>query len=312
MTVEFATLTSWDGRDRWDWNALKVFLAVVADGTLAGAAEDLGVSHSTVFRRLNALEADLGGRLFDRAHGSYTPTEMGEEMLDHARRIADSFDELERRVMGRDISPRGTVVLTAPSSFAYFHLPAYLARFRTSFPDIEVELLVSNGVVNLSGRQADIAIRVASSPADHLVGRQVASVGWGLYASRSYVDEHGAPRSVQELSGHRLIGAASRLRAFRVFEWLEREHGRAIGIKTDDWVAMVALARGGHGIAVLPDDLGQPGVQRIADFEPGGVNRVWIVTHPDLRKIERVRLTMKFLAEAFLDDAAFGEPRRSG
>lgn len=305
MAEGFADLTS---TERWDWNALKVFLAVQVDGTLAGAARELGVSHSTVFRRLNALEAELGGRLFDRAAGNYTLTEVGEEMLVHARGIAESFDELERRIVGRDVKPHGTVVLTAPSSFAYTHLPAYLARFATQCPEIDVELLVSNSVVNLSARQADVAIRVASSPADHLVGRQVAAVRWGLYTSRDYVERHGSPASQDDLGGHRLIGAAGRLRDSPVFAWLERTHPRDIVVRTDDLVAMSHLAGAGHGIAPLPDDLALQGLERVCALHRAGTNRVWVLTHPDLRKVERVRLTMRFLSEAFSSDASFAAP----
>ncbi|MFK5984005.1 MAG: LysR family transcriptional regulator, partial [Pseudomonadota bacterium] len=105
-----------------DWNALKLFLAIAENGTLTGAANALEVNHSTIFRRLNAFEDEIGGRLFERLNHGYELTTMGEELLIKANKIAISFENLERHIVGKDIQPKGTVKITAPNNIVYRYL----------------------------------------------------------------------------------------------------------------------------------------------------------------------------------------------
>ena len=142
-----------------DWNALKMFLAIADSGTLSGAAKTLEVNHSTVFRQLNTFEDDIGGRLFERLNHGYELTPMGEELLIEAKKIALSFDDMERHIVGKDIQPKGTVKITAPNNIAYRYLPRYLTAFNKTYPDIHIELLISNLEFNMTNRQADIAVR---------------------------------------------------------------------------------------------------------------------------------------------------------
>ena len=118
-----------------DWNALKMFLAIAENGTLTGAAKVLEVNHSTVFRRLNTFEDEIGGRLFERLNHGYELTAMGEELLLKAKKIAASFDDMERHIIGKDIQPKGTVKITAPNNIAYRYLSRY-PPISTSFIQI--------------------------------------------------------------------------------------------------------------------------------------------------------------------------------
>lgn len=282
-----------------DWNALKIFLAIAESGTLAGAAKSLQVNHSTVFRRLNTFEDEIGGRLFERLSHGYELTQMGEELLIEAKKIAASFDDMERHIIGKDIQPKGVVKITAPNNIAYRYLPRYLTEFNQSYPDIKIELLVSNLEINMSNRQADIAVRATPAPPEHLLGRRVRSITWGVYASKNYKEKFGLPENMAQLADHVLIGATGSMRSLAAYIWLDKNLPKQIKTRCDELIAMAAFTEAGQGLAVLPDDQRRPGIVKLFDF-PGAENSdLWLLTHPDLRHVERIKLVMQHLAEAF-------------
>lgn len=155
--------------DVLNWNALKLFLAIAQSRTLTGASITLGLSHSTVYLRLNEFEEEIG-RLFEQVSGTYELTELGEEILVHALHVSNSFNDIERHIAGKDTQPQGVVRITAPSSFSYNILPRHIADFNVCYPEIQIELLVTNLELNITNRHADIAIRVTPTPPEHLVG----------------------------------------------------------------------------------------------------------------------------------------------
>ena len=280
-----------------NWNNLKLFLAIAQSGSLTSAAVVLGMNHSTVYRRLNEFEEDVG-RLFERINGNYELTELGEEIRVHAQRVADSCDDIERHIAGKDIQPNGVVRITAPSSFSYNVLPYHIAELNKLYPEIQIELLVTNLELNMTNRHADIALRVTSTPPDHLVGREISRIKWGVYASDAYISKLGRADNVNDLEHHRLIGAAGSLRSHPAFSWLDNNYPLNIGQRTDDFVAMACLAGAGVGLALLPDDLAKQGLIHLFTFKPQGENQLWVLTHPDLRNVERIKIVMKYLATA--------------
>lgn len=295
-----------------DWNAIKVVLAIADTGSLSGAAKVLGVNHSTVFRRLNAFESEVGGRLFERQVQGYALTAMGEELLVSARNIADEFDLMARQIVGKDIQPKGRVKITAPNNIAYRYLPEVIAQFKRLYPDIQIELLVSNLEFNMNSRQADIAIRATRTPPEHLVGRQLSAIKWGVYVGDSYQseafqDETGLPKNLDELTGHCLIGASGGMASLPGFIWLQKHYAQQIDCRCDDLVAMSYMAESGQGLAFLPDDQQRPGLQRLFTFEPGETSNLWLLTHPDLRHVERIKLVMQHLTQAFSEQALFSQ-----
>jgi len=285
-----------------DWNALKIFLAIAESGTLAGAAKSLQVNHSTVFRRLNTFEDEIGGRLFERLSHGYELTQMGEELLIEAKKIAASFDDMERHIVGKDIQPKGTVKITAPNNIAYRYLPRYLTEFNQSYPDIKIELLVSNLEFNMNNRQADIAVRATPAPPEHLVGRRVRSITWGVYASKIYKAKSGYPKNMKHLTEHTLIGATGSMRSLPAYIWLDKNLPQQIKTRCDELIAMAAFVEAGQGLAVLPDDQQRPGIEKLFDFTAGEDSDLWLLTHPDLRHVERIKLVMQHLAKAFLEE----------
>ena len=285
-----------------DWNSLKIFLAIANTGSLSGAAGKLGVNHSTVFRRLNAFEEDIGGRVFERLNNRYELTALGQEVLALAHTIEESFDALDRHLVGKDIQPRGTVKITAPNSIAYHFLPRYITDFNRLFPDIYIQLLVSNQEFNMNNRQADIAVRATPEPPGHLVGRQVANIGWSVYGGKHYQQQTGFPASVDELATHNLIGATGSLMPLSAFIWMEKHFAEQISTRSDDLTAMSYLVEAGRGLACLPDDQVRPELIRLFPLQKNIVSKLWLLTHPDLRNVERIRLVMQHLTQAFAEE----------
>lgn len=285
--------------DCMNWNLLKVFLAIARRGSLSGAANDLAVNHSTIFRRLNAFEDNIGGKLFERINNSYELTVLGHEMLELAEQIENSFDGIERHIVGKDFQPKGIVKITAPSNIAYRYLPRYISDFNLKYPEIRIELLVSNQEVNMSNRQADIAVRATSSPPEHLVGRQVATLDWSVFASKKHEDKFGLPSDIEGLINHSLIGAAGALSRLPVFIWLNKHFASQVITRCDDLTAMSYFVESGQGLAFLPDDQFRPELIRLFGVQESKPSNLWLLTHPDLRNVQRVKLVMQHLTEAF-------------
>jgi len=287
-----------------DWNSLKVFLAIVRRGSLSGAANDLVVNHSTIFRRLNAFEEKIGGKLFERINNSYELTALGHELLGLAQNIENSFDGIERHIVGKDFQPKGVVKITAPNNIAYRYLPRYISDFNVKYPEIRVELLVSNHEFNMSNRQADIAVRATSLPPENLIGRQVSTLNWSVFASKKYKDKFGLPNDMEELISHSLIGATGALCRLSAFIWLDKHFANQVITRCDDLTAMSYFVESGQGLAFLPEDQCRPELIRLFAVQESKPSNLWLLTHPDLRNVERIKLVMKYLTEAFSNEWA--------
>ncbi len=285
-----------------DWNAIKVFLAICETGSLVRAAKHVGLSHPTVFRHMSSLEDQIGTRLFDRIKGRYVLTEAGADMREIARNIVQSFEEIDRRIAGRDENVKGTVRLTAPRSFSDTVLPRYLADFSEAHPDITVELLVSNQELNMSDRSADLALRVAHNPPDHLWGRRILTINWAIYASPAYLKEGLPLAGINDLSQHHVVAPAGRLLQHPAFKTILTENQPLTSVRCDDLTTLASLAADGHGVALLPDDLQRPDLTRCFTYLAAAPNSLWLLAHPDLRSIQRISLMMGFLANAFGHD----------
>ncbi len=270
-----------------NWNDLRTFLAIADQGSLAGAARQLRQNHSTVFRRLNALEADLEARLFERLPEGYVPTSSGERLAILARRADDAVHQIERELKGRDLEPTGTVRVTAAPNIARTLVADAIAGLRREHPGILVEVLSGDADYDLNRREADIALRATTAPPPHLVGRKVMDLHWSL--CRQAGDRSRRPRTVEALSGLPVIGADRALMRLRIFQWLEHEHGDAIVARANDLSTMAAMARAGVGYALLPSDQPESGLSRVLTI-PGHPGELWLLTHPDLRHITRNRV----------------------
>ncbi len=167
-----------------NWDEFRLVKAIADTRSLAGAGALLGLNHSTVFRRLAALETAVGARLFERSRAGYAPTVEGEEMIALANQMAELVADFERRVAGRDPKPTGPLRVTTVEAIGQRFLPAILTRFQAQNPGVVIDLLLSERTLNLSRRDADVAIRITNDPPETLVGRRICTVRWAVYGRR--------------------------------------------------------------------------------------------------------------------------------
>ena len=163
-----------------DWSDLRFFLAVAEQGSLGGAARALGVNHTTVLRRISAIEQRLGLRLFDLLPSGYAMTAGGEILLSAAKQVEDTISSLERALAGQDLRLVGSLRVTTTDTLAASLMMPIISAFRTAHPGIDLELAISNAMFSLSKRDADVAVRPATHPPENLVGRRIGAVAWAV------------------------------------------------------------------------------------------------------------------------------------
>jgi DNA-binding transcriptional LysR family regulator len=168
------------------WDEFRLVKAIADSRSLAGAAEKLTLNHSTVFRRLGALEEAMGVRLFERARAGYAPTPAGEEMIALASKMEQEIVDFERVVVGRSAKPAGELRLTTNDAFLNWLIAPMLASFRKAYPDIRLDVVVGHEHLNLSRRDADVALRATQDPPETLVGRKIARIGWAAYGPANW------------------------------------------------------------------------------------------------------------------------------
>jgi len=272
---------------------LRTLLAIAREGSLAGAARRLRVNHSTVFRRLNTIEARLGTRLFERQGGSYATTAAGEDLLRTAERVEAEVEALERRLSGQDLRLTGSLRLTAPDDIAELLVMPLLVAFHARYPEITVELVVDNRMLNLTRREADVALRPTRQPPETLAGRRIAGLASAVYGPAGADGGNTSDRrwvAWEEGGGPPLVA-----------RWLAEHVDRhAIAYRSNSMLNQASAARAGLGLAVLPCFLadGDPQLQRVAEPQSELETELWLLTHPDLQRTARIRALLDLLYEA--------------
>ena len=282
------------------WDDLTILLAIGRAGTLSGAAQALKLNHSTVFRRLNRIEEDMGVRFFERLPHGYAMTEAGEAATRAAERIDNEVHGLTRELLGRDLRLQGTIRVTAPEGISLYLLSPLLNRFCARHPEIRIDLAITSSHLELARREADLAVRVTEAPPDASLGRRLCRFAVGFYASREYLDNnpHGNFNDYDWLITQ---GSIERLPP-TVWNRGTSQQAR-VGMTSDNSRLLVQAAEAGLGVIPLPCFWGdgQTELVRVVD-EPDEMRwDLWILTHPDLRKTARVRALMTFLYEGLQD-----------
>jgi DNA-binding transcriptional LysR family regulator len=268
------------------WDDLRIVLAIAEYGTLSAAAGPLNVSHPTLSRRLQRIERRLGTRLFDRLPTALRATAAGEEVVTLALRLRDDVAALERRIGGLDIGADGPVRLTAPDAVAEYLLPGLLASLCQEHTGLQIDLLVSNEVLSLAQRKADIALRITARPDESLSGRQVGAVAMAVYAARALAADnpHGA--------GMPWVGFDAGLACSRPGAWVARHVAPAdIRLRANTLLGAAQAVRAGLGCGLLPCFVGAalPGVVRLGAPLPDLAQPLWMLMHPDVARLPRVR-----------------------
>ncbi len=281
-----------------EWNDLRLVLAISDAGTLSGAGRMMGQSHATVFRRLNNIENKLGVSLFHRARTGYEPTLAGEQIATSARNIEAQVNQVERSIIGQDLKPRGTVRLTTLDSLLFGLLTPLLASLQNKYPEISLEVSVSNQLFDLSKREADIAIRTTSKPSNGLFGRKVATIIFAVYGAKQILPEIHDQVSFKDW---KWIGADEAMIYPELTNWMSKQGlDTCCTYKVDSVLGMYAATCAGLGLSVLPRYIGdmEPNLIRLSKDIPEIEMDLWMVTHNDLKKTARVRAVMESLGDS--------------
>lgn len=285
----------------FEWSDLRYFLAVARDGSTIAAAKSLGLSQSTVHRRLAELERQLGRPLVKRHPTGYKLTEFGEAMLPHAQRVEREIHALEQQVASAARTDVGVIRLTCPEPIIRRISDAgLLERFHARHPGLRVEFVMSDRYLDLTKGDADVALRSGDTDDDVLVGRKVADSLWAVYASADYISRHGRPATVEDLNNHAVVGLDETMANHRAATWLRDVAPRAkIAARNNSVLGLVYAVKSGIGIAPLPTAIGdsEPELVRVLGPIPE-LARSWrLLTHPDLRKEPRIAAFFDFIAD---------------
>lgn len=283
-----------------NWDDLRIFVAVSRAGSLSAAAADLGVNQSTASRRLAGIEASLGARLLNRRAGHAFLTSAGEQVLEHAATVETGIATIERQVRGSDRRLSGRLRVTCTDNFANRYLAPHFVRFANAHPKIRLEIITRYQHASLPRREADVAIRTTPTPPETLVGRRLFRFALAVY---------GAPDLVETLSPNpdpaSLPWIGWRDEGFNRLMLTEHFPDAAIRHRVDGLIELGTMARAGLGVAMIgcfaadPD----PGLVRVYP-EPvtDAAMDLWVLTHPDLVRVARVREFMRFISDAMLAD----------
>ncbi len=276
-------------------------LAIARHGSVARATGPLGMSHATLLRRLDQIETRLQTRLFERVRGRYQLTTAGHEIEEAGRLMEPIAGNAETRARGQDLRPSGDVRLSTSSIIATHLLPAVLAQFGSAFPEVRIELNTSREHANLRRREADVALRIADSVPDWLVGRELARVRFRIYARRVELGTTG-PRDAADLCRQRGWIVFERDSFDQKFDrWLAANVEDAnVVLRVDNFTHGAALARAGLGMTLLPTfvERSLPDLQPLCRPIEALDTPLWLITHPELATTARVQVLMRAFGPA--------------
>ena len=283
----------------YDWNDLRHFLAVARSGSTLAAARVLRVNQTTCARRLAALEAAIGQRLFDRTQDGCLLTEAGAALLARAEAVEAAAQDFADEAAFRQRTLKGVLRVTASESVANSVLTPALGEFATLYPDISVEMVIADRMLDLNGGEADIAVRATTQPLEgDLFCRKVIDCDWALYCSVDYAGRHGAPAGFADLDRHACIGGTGAIAEAPWVTWInENAPAAQILTRSSTLTNQIHAVRTGLGLALLPDLLADPDplLIRCSDNVEPLKSTIWLVAPERLRDVGRVRAFMDFI-----------------
>ncbi len=284
----------------FDWTHLRSFTAVADCGSLSGAARELASSQPTVGRHIQALEADLGARLFERTGSGLGLTPTGAELLEQARLMRDAATRVSLIAEGRSETVAGTIRITASEIAATYILPSILTALRHAEPEIDVELVASDRSENLLQREADIAVRMYRPTQADVITRKVCDLDIGMYAAHSYIEKRGRPASLADFAHHDVIGYDRSDLIIKGFQAAGLDVTRAFfPFRCDNQVVCWRMVAAGYGVGFNQTHIGdaEPAVERLQVDAALPAFPVWLTAHSELKTSPRVRRVFDFLAE---------------
>ena len=265
------------------WDDLKIVLAVSRSGTMSGAAKLLNVQHSTVSRRIKALEKQLGTNLVRRNKGAYELTRAGQSVRDAAIRVENEIARVDGALLKEDDPLQGVLRVTTINSLASTLLMPMFGAFSRAHPRIELHVMVSSDTANLTNREADIAIRLSNAPPDTLIGKRVATVASTVYGSADYLDDLEAGKTDLKWLGVSCCG-------FHESWTKETANTEKHAFNSDEALLTISALREGLGLSYLACHIGdaEPGLRRYCEPESRFYLGMWLLIHPESRSNVRV------------------------
>ncbi|MGB5093596.1 MAG: LysR family transcriptional regulator [Parvibaculum sp.] len=287
------------------WDAYRIFLAVAETQSLSGAGRRLKLSHATVGRHIAALERSLGTKLFVREPTGYALTAAGERLKNEVEPMAVAAERALHAAGGAEGGARGLVRIAVPHSVSAYWLVPNLAVFHVRHPDIEIEIISLNSSVSVRRREADVLLRPYGPGQENIVGRKIARLGVGFYASRDYVERFGIPLRREEWKEHSVISMGGVMTESEHAVWMRHvTQGAREVLRCSTEPDIIQAVRAGLGISSLVclvaeahDDLVRIAPQKLAN----GTD-LWLLAHPDLRDTAPVRAVIDFISEKAKSD----------
>ena len=276
-----------------NWDDLRFLVEIGRSATLAAAARHLKVDQTTVARRLRALEDALGTPLFERSDGHWRPTGVGADVLERAMRIEEDVAGLARLAEAGAQAVSGVVRLTAVGAIVGDYLVPRLPGLYARHPELVVELIASNDNLNVSRREADIAIRLARPESGDFLIRKLADVGFAVYAAPSAQHDDWVTYDAELAHTPEMRWLAAQLA------------GQRVRLRSNNLAGLLLAVAGGIGRAILPCFLADsaPGLIRMSGPQPVLSRDLWLLVHPDARRQPRVAAVADWLGECFAADA---------
>lgn len=283
-----------------NWDNLRIFLTVARVHSALEAANHLEIDHSTITRRLHRLEKELGARLFDRNPEGHQLTQAGHRLLQRVEQIENTLAAVDSEIGSDSQMLNGQVRLGATEGFGGFFLAPHLSDFCDRHPAITVELLAVPRFVNLSKREADLAITIERPQSNSYVMCKLSDYRLQIYATRDYLDSHPTISTLSDLVDHRFIGYVDELSFSAELRYLDKlAPGVAVPLRSTSVIAQFCAVRRGLGLAVLPCFLGNTAPDLIPVL-PGTaevVRSFWLVAPSERREIARVHALWDFVRE---------------
>jgi DNA-binding transcriptional LysR family regulator len=280
------------------WDDLRYVLAVHREGSVAAAARVLGVSNVTVFRRIEAIEKSLGVRLFDRTKHGYVATPAAAEIVEQAGRIEQQVNDLESRVWKHDSQVRGTVRVTTIDTWGTYILPPLLLKLQKIHPDVRIELVMGLEMLNITRREADIAIRATAAPPENLVGHKLAPLKNFVHAAKSFAASR--LRRKRDLASVPWVALDPITigQPLRINQWIKANgYDPQVVLRCNSVLGTAAAIKAGVGVGVLSSVLARAvgGLVAVSPHLKDLDRDAWILVHPDLREVARVATVYAFL-----------------
>jgi DNA-binding transcriptional LysR family regulator len=282
------------------WNLIRTFAAVAQTGSLSGASRQLGLTQPAVSRHIDLLEDQLRIRLFQRSREGMRLTPKGADLVTVADDMKTSATSFARIATGLEEEIGGTVRISANDVMGVQILPSLFAEFQQRYPDIEIELSITNVASNLLQRDADVAVRMFRPEQDDLVAKKVADLPLGFYAHRRYLDANGRPETVSDFLNHRVIGFDRETSMLEAAKELGLNLTASnFAFRSDNILAHIQAIRAGVGIGVGHKGMAAhwPDVEPVIESFTLPPLELWIVCHSDVHRNNRIRRTMDFLCQ---------------